>query len=283
MDSTFGFGPATKESRWKCVRGARLREQELGGGSLELVDRDTAYKLLPAIHDASRQRRVGDVRTYLGRWHDLISGDGQSDRFFLVHRDESSQPDGYAIYRLERDERFSSDATLVVEGLIASAGTAYRSMWSYLLDVDLTEQIVAVGRPEHEALQWMLLDHRQLVTTEVQDHLWVRLIDLPAALAMRRYGAEGSLVLDVVDEFCPRNEGRWRLEGGPDGAECRRAGGSEETDLRMDASVLASMYLGGAPLNSIVDAGRIEGSARALGTAAAMFGSAAAPWCSLGF
>lgn len=275
----FGYGPATREIRWRCARGARLRAGEPDPGSLALVGDEEARRILPAVHDAARRRQVGEVRTYPGRWHDLIS----ADRCFLVHSDGHGGRDGYAIYRLERPEQFSAHGTLIVEHLVSASDAAYRSMWAFLLDLDLTGQVEAGGRPESEPLQWMLRDPRRLVVTDVRDHLWLRLVDLPAALAARRYGAEGSLVLEVADDFCPWNEGRWHLEAGPDGATCRPAARSRGTDLRLTASVLASLYLGTAPLAGLATAGRLRGDAPALERAAAMFGTLGTPWCSLGF
>jgi GNAT superfamily N-acetyltransferase len=49
---------------------------------------------------------------------------------------------------------------------------------------------------------------------KLHDGLWVRLVDVAAALSGRSYNGDGAVVFDVRDEFCPWNEGRWRLEGG---------------------------------------------------------------------
>jgi hypothetical protein len=84
------------------------------------------------------------------------------------------------------------------------------------------------------ALRWELADSRQLTVTGVNDHLWLRLVDLPEALSRRRYAAEGSLVLDVTDSFCLWNQGRWLLEGGPAGATCHPAGQSPAPALRLE-------------------------------------------------
>ena len=215
----FGYGPATWDSSWRLARGAaRGLADRAGGCGLELVDAPTARELFPAVHEQARRSQVGDVRTYPGRWHDLIGGGRQRGGHFLLCRDDDGRASGYAIYRIEREDRYSAHAAVIVDHLIARTGAAYRSLWAYLADLDLTDWVVASGRPEHEPLRWALADSRQLVVTGVHDHLWVRLVDLPAALSRRGYAAEGSLILDVADPFCPWNQGRWLLEGGPDGA-----------------------------------------------------------------
>ncbi len=281
----FGYGPATWDSSWRLARGAaRGLAGADGRCCLEMIDAAAARELFPAIHEHARRGQVGDVRTYPGRWHDLIGDGAQSAKQFLLCRDDGGRPSGYAIYRIEREDRYSAHGTVIVDHLIAVTGAAYRSLWAHLVDRDLTDWVIASGRPEHEPLRWALADSRQLVVTRIHDHLWVRLVDLPAAMSRRRYPAEGALVLDVADPFCPWNEGRWLLEGGPEGAACRAAGHSPGPGLRLDAAALGSLFLGGASVAHLASAGRIEGDAAALRQAQLMFGTASdGPWCSTEF
>lgn len=276
----FGYGPATWDSSWRLARGAvrGLADQD-GGCRLELVDSSRAREVFPGVHERARRFRVGDVRTYSGRWHDLI-GDG---RLFLLCLDGEGRTSGYAIYRIERTERYSAHAAVIVDHLMACTGAAYRSLWAYLADLDVSDWVIAAGRPVDEPLRWALADSRQLVVTGVHDHLWVRLVDLPAALSGRRYVAEGSLILDVADPFCPWNEGRWLLEGGPDGAGCRPAGHARGAVLRLDAAALGSLFLGGTSAMDLATAGRVDADAESLRRAAGMFGSGTSPWCSTEF
>jgi predicted acetyltransferase len=280
----FGYGPATWDSSWRLPRGAaRGVTGSDDGCRLELMAAAAARELFPALHEQARQAQVGDVRTYPGRWHDLI-GDGAPSRTqFLLCRDGDGRPSGYASYRIEREERYSAHGVVMVDHLIALTGAAYRSLWAHLADLDLTDWVIASGRPEHEPLRWGLADSRQLIITGVQDHLWLRLVDLPAALSRRRYAAEGSLVLQVADPFCPWNEGWWLLEGGPDGAACRPAAPSATASLRLDAAVLGSLFLGGTSVANLASAGRVAGDAAALGQAQLMFGAGTGPWCSTEF
>jgi predicted acetyltransferase len=62
-----------------------------------------------------------------------------------------------------------------------------------------------------------LLAEPRVARAALRDGLHVRLVDLPAALAGRRYAAELDVVLAVQDPRCPWNTGSWRLTGGPDG------------------------------------------------------------------
>ena len=107
-------------------------------------------------------------------------------------------------------------------------------------------------------------------------------MDVPAALAGRRYQVDGSVVLDVRDDFCPWNEGRYHLEGGPDGAECRST--DRNPDLVLSAADLGAAYLGGTRLVTLAEASRVqELSEGALRRADAMFGWPVTPWCPFHF
>ena len=280
----FGYGTATWDSSWRLARGAARHLASMGDdGRLELLDAATAGDILPAVQDQARRSQLGDVRTYPGWWRDHTGPEQTRGRQFIVYRDHDGAAAGYASYRLEREQQYSSHATVIVEYLAACTGSAYRSLWAYLADLDLTDWVEARGRPEHEPLQWALADRRQLELTSVYDHLWVRLVDLPEALGRRRYGAEGSLVLEVTDPFCPWNQGRWLLEGGPDGASCGPAPGAGGDGLRLDVSALGSLFLGGAPAARLAAAGLVQADPSSLHRADQMFRTGLDPWCSTWF
>ena len=109
----------------------------------------------------------------------------------------------------------------------------------------------------------------------VGDGLWVRLVDVEAALAGRTYRAPGRpLVLELTDTFCPWNEGRWRLEGG--GAERTSA----PADLELDVAALGSVFLGGFTFAQLARAGRVEERAEAaVARADDLFRTDRAAWC----
>ena len=106
------------------------------------------------------------------------------------------------------------------------------------------------------------------------DGLWVRVVDLPAALSGRSYGEGGPLVLEVRDAICDWNDGRWQLDGGA----CERT--DAEPDLALDVSALGSAYLGAISFTQLRDAGRVqelrEGTIR---RADALFAWRPLPWC----
>jgi predicted acetyltransferase len=130
-------------------------------------------------------------------------------------------------------------------------------------------------------LQHILLEPRAIGLV-ANDGLWVRLVDLPAALAGRRYAAIDSLVLEVSDGFCPWNAGAWRIEtiGEPWEAVARVERTEDQPDLVLDTTDLAAIYLGGIRPTELAEAGRIEErTPGALRRADVLFAADRTPWC----
>jgi predicted acetyltransferase len=118
------------------------------------------------------------------------------------------------------------------------------------------------------------------------DGLWVRLVDLAAALTQRSYAADADLVLDVIDPVISANAGRWRLRtpgwAAPGQASCERTG--DAADLRLEAHALGAAYLGGASFGQLADAGHVaELTPGALGKLAAAMSWDRAPYSGMMF
>jgi predicted acetyltransferase len=161
--------------------------------------------------------------------------------------------------------------TLVLEAMgVTPAATA--AVWRYLLDVDWMERVQAPLLPVDHPARLLLADTGQL-RFRVGDALWLRLVDVEAALAARGYAADDAVVVEVSDEFCPWNQGRYRLGAG--------AGRTDAaTDLRLDVTALASVYLGGFTFSDLLRAGLVEEVADgAVARADALVRTDRAPWC----
>jgi predicted acetyltransferase len=138
-------------------------------------------------------------------------------------------------------------------------------------------RVEARQRPVDDALLHLLVDPRAAAPS-VSDGLWVRLVDLPAALTARRYLTEVDVVLEVTDAFAPGNAGRWRLRADPSGSECTATRGS--ADLVLDVRELGSTYLGGESVLALAAAGLVgEERPGSLAAAAAAFAWPVAPYC----
>jgi predicted acetyltransferase len=280
----FGYGPAAGTVDLSIDRArSEFTHQPQRSGRLSLVDKEQALELMPPVYDRIRQGWPGLWGRNQAWWKHLHADleawrEGASALFFVLHESEAGQPDGYVVYRVKHDwSSAEPSSTLRVRELMAESPEAYAALWRFCLDVDLIAKIEAWPRPEDEPLVYLLADPRRL-HRKVFDGLWIRLVDAPVALARRRYATEGTLVLDVRDAFCPWNEGRYELEGGPEGAQCRPTG--REPDLVLDAADLGASYLGGTRLQTLARAGRVhEERPGALSRADAMLGWDPLPWC----
>jgi predicted acetyltransferase len=182
--------------------------------------------------------------------------------------------DGYALYAVRPD--FDDDGPageVKIRELVAATPQARAVLWNFLLDQDLTRTIAWELAPVDEPLHLMLTDARAVRRT-VGDALWVRLVDVAAALSARSYAVDVDVVLEVSDAFCSWNEGWYRLSGGV----CERV--DAEPDLVLDVAALGAVYLGGTTVRELAEAGRVrELRAGAVGRASAAFRGEVAPWC----
>jgi predicted acetyltransferase len=260
-----------------------------GGGRLRAVGRDQAAKILPSVHAEARLLRPGEIDRSGARWAGLLDDpeanrNGASARMFVVHEDATGKPDGYASYRFQDqpDGAWRSHRVVVVEDVYSLAPSLQAQLWRYLLDLDLIEELRCAARPVDDPLRWMLADPRQLRVTGAGDMLWARLVDVPAALSARGYATATQLVLEVGGTGGPPE--RYRLETGPEAADCRRAKAGEPTDLVLGLGDLASIYLGGCRPSVLAQAGRAqEARPGALARADAAFASRLAPFCGTHF
>jgi predicted acetyltransferase len=200
-----------------------------------------------------------------------------------VHEDKRGLPDGYVAYRVKEGEG-DGDATGIVREVVAIDPEVEAALWRFVFDIDLVDRYLLRIQPVDSQLQWRLRDPRAYHSTGVWDFLWLRVMNTPAALSARTYATDDSLVLEIVDPFRPRGAaaGRFRLEGGPDGATCAKEK-SARADLTMSVEALGSAYLGGVKWSTLAAAGRVTGTPDALRRADAMFASTPLPFCSTGF
>ncbi|WP_156721773.1 GNAT family N-acetyltransferase [Streptomyces apocyni] len=190
---------------------------------------------------------------------------------------------GYARFHVKPDWTWTSthEGTVQLRDLDALDPAAYAALLRYLLDLDLISTVQLRNRPVDDAWQQMVSDVRRC-NVRVRDSLYVRLVEVGAALEARTYQTPVDVVFDVEDDFCPWNAGRWRLTGDAKGASCERT--EDAADVALSVRELGAAYLGGVSLVSLAAAGRVrELRGGAVAQASVAFGSAVAPWLPHGF
>jgi predicted acetyltransferase len=278
----FGYGQAAEAVEMRIERPyAVLRHTVPFSGRTRLVDREEALTTWPGIYDMVRPHQPGMISRSSSWWamrHLRLpeKPEGGYSKSFRIQYEEGGTPLGYVRYRLkEAWENGVAAGKLQIGELIAATPAAYSALWSYIFGVDLVRTITQEYGHVDEPLVHMLADQRRLFR-RTQDSLFVRIVDVPKALAARRYESAGSLVIEVADAFCGWNTGRYALEGGPDGATCSKTDAAP--DISLESEALGAVYLGGNRFQTLARAGRIHGSTEALRRADAMFAWDPLPW-----
>ena len=281
----FGYGVSTWAEGFTLDRAhASLAHPVVADGRTVMLDPDEATKRIPDVYDELRRREVGGLSRPEGWWADHFRDpeafrDGASPRFYALHESAAGEALGFVSYRVKKnwtDDGVPCGDTQVYE-LHAATPAVRAALWQFCLGVDLSATVSCWNAPVDEPLRWMLADPRRFRVSGVHDWLWARLVDVPAALAARRYTATGRLVLDVADPFKPHNSGRYELVGSPQGAECHPT--DAEPDLSLTVAELGALYLGGVACTTLARAGRIEvRQPGALATGDALFVTSEAPW-----
>jgi predicted acetyltransferase len=164
---------------------------------------------------------------------------------------------------------------------MATSTEAISALWRFCFSVDRTSVTEALKRPVDDPLPWMLADPRRLQRS-TRDGVWVRLVDVVDSLSLRRYMQPDQLVLEVKDELCPWNDGRFMLDGSREGATCRSTDSSP--DLVITVQNLASAYMGAVSFSALANAGLVEERAQgALLRADCMFAVQNQPWTPCNF
>jgi predicted acetyltransferase len=276
----YGYGMASFSGNVELTRdrAAFYREFE-PAGTISLVSVDEAVGPFSEIQRRAaaqhpgmfvrtpewwRSRRLSDPEW--GR-----QGGGEMVRALL---ELDGRPAGYALYRLHfsAERGIPNGYTSVIEA-VGDSPQATRELWRFLLGIDWMERVRAGLLPLDHELFLLLREPRRL-TFDQRDGLWVRLVDLEAALNARTYKPGEPVVVDVTDELCPWNAGTWEV--GPEGASRT----NRAPELGLDVSALGSAYLGGFTFGQLARAGRIEELVEgALDRADTLFRAERYPWC----
>jgi predicted acetyltransferase len=282
----FGYGLAAMDGAIEIdTRRTGFLRPMAPEGRVRLLTEPEAAAALPPVYESMRRMTPGAISCSEAWWQIGPISENESRRRdsgpkYLALFEADGSAEGYAIYRVKpRWEQRGPNGTLEISEAVTTTPRALRELWRYLFDTDLVRTVKAARVPVPFPLQLVLTEPRALGLV-VHDGLWLRLLDLPAALGSRTYGTSDTIVLDVTDELCPWNAGRWRLDVDGPGTAVRIERSDAAADVVLDTTDLAAMYLGGVQARQLALAGRIvEATPGALARADALFASDHAPWC----
>jgi predicted acetyltransferase len=284
----FGFGIASRAARVEVEpRHAALRARLEDPGTITALDVDRFVGHLDQLHTRMRATRNGMVsRSALShkenyrRAAEEHAGAGPMQLF--AHRDHTGDVDGLVSFRLAAHwEDGFPRYELRLHELLGATSRAELALWRLCLEHDLVTRVIAHGRPVDEPIVDLLGDPRRWVSRVIDD-LHLRPVDVPELLSARRYARDDALVIEVRDELLSEVAGRFRLEGGRDGAQCTSTHAS--ADLVLGPAELGAVLLGDTPLERLWRAGLVEErSPGAVCRGTAMLSWSPAPWASYVF
>ncbi len=278
----FGYGLAAQDVMIRASREHAAMHAGLPGrvGKTRLVDHEEALKTFPRIYDRVRRTSPGFVSRSKAWWElrtlddrpERRRGGGELNRVLL---EIDGRPVGYATYRIKFEfEGAVNKGHVDVLEAIGDSPVAVRELWRYLLGIDWIDAIQCELLPADHPL-FLLVQRPNRLDWKVFDGLWLRIVDLPAALSARSLAGDGRITFDVTaDPIFPDNTGTWTVENGITRRSHRRA------DLRLDVQALACAYLGGFTFTDLARAGRVEEVARGgIRRADMLYQVPAKPWC----
>jgi predicted acetyltransferase len=281
----FGYGTAARGVFINVLKErTAFLDPEPAVGQVTLLNPDDALRIIPPVYDQVRARTPGMYRRDENWWreHSLYDHkdirEGMSPLYRAVWTHEGAGQ-AYATYRVKPDWDDDAGAPMGVvwvRELHATSPMALREMWRYIFGIDLVTQIKAYNQPD-DPLFFMMAEPRRL-QSQLEDGLWLRVVDVRGALEGRTYAADGALSFALRDELCPWNAGRFTLE--VKSGEARLSEAAGEVDLELSARELGACYLGGTPLTALAGAGRVrENTPGAARRADLMFYSEVTPFC----
>ncbi len=252
----FGYGIGVPAAALQAEKaGFAFRDDPGPTGTVRLLTKEEARREFPPIFERARLQRQGMLSRSEARWDGRVEDpehwrDGAGPKYYpLVEID--GRGEAFAMYRLkEKWEQGMPRGELVLVDAISTSTEGTRELWRYLFGVDLVARVTLWNFDPATPLFLMVKDARRL-QLKLSDGIWLRLVDVGEALKRRSYADTGSVVLEVTDEFCPWNNGRYRAGAKPGRARA-------DAELRLSAADLASAVPGAFSFERLAAAGRVE-------------------------
>lgn len=286
----WGFAPSTFATTLRIdTRRARWTGPS-PTGRVRLVGREEAREIVATLHERARRATPGQIDLWPLRWDQLLGFAGDDPAVAknvraVRYLDDEGVTRGLAVYRVSGGEADFTAHTLAVEHLVTETDDAYSALWRFLLEVDLVGTVTAELRGPHEPLLWQVSDRRGVVQ-EPADHLWLRILDVGAALSARQWTGPARIALSVTDDLGYAS-GEYLLDIGADGIGSVTALEGEPEDvasIALPVTSLSALYLGGASATALASAGLItELRPGSLAVVDSAFHSAVHPWLDVWF
>jgi predicted acetyltransferase len=261
----FGFGSAIRERAISVRRNRALPFLAPTTGTVSVVTPEwLAGGPARSVFDRFDARTPGSMVRNAGTWPvalGLRTSDGEKakDVRAAVHRpDGSGEVDGYVTWRVK--ESRDDDTVLEVVDLVYATDAAYLSLWEFLLSIDLNDVVQYSRSRLDDPIVAALGDNRAYDVDHEEDHVWLRVLDVPAVLASRPYAVDGSLTLAVTDALGFAS-GTFRLDVQEARGRVTRVADDADvagSDLQLDVADLGALLIGSVSPVTLAAAGLLR-------------------------
>lgn len=258
----FGYGRASRLLRTEINRAHGDLSNAPVDESLRLrmVESGDDFPFTQPIYSAERAARSG-VPAVDERWHarqtwdPLSSREGASTLYTVMAEDDTGVR-GFMRYNVKPDWTAAhDDGKFQIYRMMSRDPAAHAALWRYALTFDLMTKVSWFNGPIDDPIH-LWLTYPRHATRQIEDALYVRILDLQSAMTARTLSDECDVVIEVTDHRFPDNAGRWRIAGGPSGTTCDRT--KDPVDLALDVRLIGAAYLGDASLREFARAGWID-------------------------
>lgn len=203
---------------------------------------DDEFGLLVDLYRRFRVEKTGYVHRGRAMWEaGVLAPPPARGLLSKVVYEEAGEPLGYVIYTVQPPPATESGQRLAIRDFVWLTASAYQAVWNYFANMDLVSNIVWERVPSDDPLPHLLLEP-QMLRISSHNGILARITDVEQALPKRRYHEEGTLIFEILDDLCPWNRGRWKLE--TSAAENSIGRTSEEPQLVMPITTLAMIVFG---------------------------------------
>lgn len=277
----FGFGLASEAHSVSFGPGAfDLRTEAASDVELRMIEPSDVPDAVGPLWSQLAAERSGFIERTPTQWSVAVEDpayarEGASERRHVVAR-RNGQVTGYLTYRQrEKWDGFVADGSVSIELLVASDHQAHRTLWSYVTSIDLFPRIthwnVAIDDPiVHD------LTNERVMKRQLMDALYVRILDVEAALTARTYECDDTITIAVVDDLSYA-AGTFELEVAGGSAAVTTT--TKAADVTLGVRELGAIYLGGRSAIAMHRAGLIDASRAAAARLDRLFRTAELPWC----
>jgi predicted acetyltransferase len=246
-----------------------------------MIDREEALDTAPPVYDRLRAVTPGFFGRNRDWWESRSFRDSEnaregatSLRFAVV--DGPGGADGYVAFRTKSDwDEGHGRGKVIVKELYGTTPESWVSLWGFVTGQDLIAKIETNLRPSQDPIFDLLAGTRRAWAVR-SDALWVRIMDIPAALTGRSYAAPIDMTLGISDPVGDVS-GTYRLRVDGDEVECNPT--NDTPQVRLDLEDLGAGYMGRARFRELARAGRVSGDPETLTALDAAFTWDPQPWC----